>query len=88
MSRRAPTRREMEVLRYLACGMTIGPPAHLFAHRPVLAKDVVVINLQHATVARLRSAGWLDDEYRITTAGRDVAEVKAFVRAFSERKLL
>jgi hypothetical protein len=85
---RAPTHRELEVLRYLAAGnMRIAHTMVPGALHPVLCKGVAVINLRARTVDALLQAGWIMsamDGYSLTCAGRDVAEVKTFVRAFAE----
>jgi hypothetical protein len=85
MPSRAPTHRELEVLRYLAVGMHIGMATGKNTH-PVLAKGVEVIRIQTRTINALCRAGWIaqtDDTLTLTSAGRDVAECKTFVRAFA-----
>lgn len=85
---RAPTDRELEVLRYLAAGnVRIAPAAPTSGMHPVLCRGVAVINIRARTVDALLQAGWIAsgmDGFKLTSTGRDVAEVKAFVRAFTE----
>jgi hypothetical protein len=101
---RSPTRRELEILRYLAVGMTFGETTSDFKTYPVEAKGVEVTSVQRATIAQLLAHGWIcpnrdgyvvernpdntvrvpDEHFVLTRLGRDVAEVKAFVRAFAE----
>lgn len=86
--KRAPTSRELEVLRYLAAGnMRIGPTAPKSVLHPVLCRGVAVINITTRTVDALLQAGWVMsgiDGFSLTAHGRDVAECKTFVRAFAE----
>lgn len=81
---RTPTKRELEILRYLNAGMHVGPETPPRRNRAIVARGVAVISVQHGTIEQLLAAGWLDTELKLTKAGRDVADCKAFVRAFAE----
>jgi len=85
---RAPTRRELEILRYLACDMRI--EMSVAGVNPLICKDVTVDTVRRMTVDVLYLAGWIEllpgtMTYTITPLGRDVADVKAFVRGFSQQ---
>lgn len=88
MPSRAPSHRELELLRYLAVGMRFdAPPLGRPQLVPLVAKGVTVTTVQVSTVKELLRQGWIAEAaggVLLTARGRDVAECKAFVRAFAE----
>lgn len=83
----APTTSQLKTLKLLAAGVELRP---ITDGRCQLVLHRIVVGMTRAkNVGRLVDAGWLhfvasDNRYYLTDAGRQRAEVKTFVRAFSE----
>lgn len=84
---RAPTRRELQVLRWILCGAELYEQGE--RHYRVAGISAVGPNelVERRVVDRLRTAGWLGFTPRhafLTLRGRDVAELSATVRSYAE----
>jgi hypothetical protein len=82
-----PTRAQLALLKLLAAGASLEPPAARQLRYRLTVKGATVTHVCVGTVQAMIEAGWITSDRRLTPLGRARTEVGVFVRAFLEAQV-